>query len=166
MAEKVTLEKAAFGASVAFLRAIHGWSQETLSEKCDPAANLDASQISRIEAGKRRPGEPKVRAVAKALGVPISVLQGLQEEILSYVHAHPADLDSLLRVSGLLKQVEEIRETPATYDETNRERYLQKQWQDLAREQAAAKEREVLLVYDTISLKLPPPSGTPPKESS
>lgn len=63
------------------------------------------------------------------------------------------------RESGLLKRIEEVKEPSSIYGEDKREHLLQRRWQDLAREQASAKEREVLLLYDTIRFKLPPSPG-------
>lgn len=162
MAEKLTLEKAAFGAGVRFLRAIRRLTQKALAEQ--GGAKLTGSQISAYEGGEREPTEPKVRALAEGLHVPAPVLRGLQEVILRYVNTHSADFYTLLRGSGLLAGIDEVKEPPATYGDDRAERLLRERWQELAREQGSAKEREVLLIFETVSVQLSQASRRTPDE--
>lgn len=145
MAEQVSLQSAAFGAVVTFLRSLRGWSQEELAAEC--RENIDGSQISRFEAGKRMPRPPKVHALAQALLVPPGVLYGLQEALLRFVSAHPVDFDALLRSTVSPGAIEEVREPPAGESPGPP---LREQWRSLAREQGALKEREILLFHETL----------------
>lgn len=60
------------GARTAELRALRGYSQAELGRR----AHISTSQLCRIESGKRYASEQVVAALARALGVGVSVLRG------------------------------------------------------------------------------------------
>lgn len=143
--EPIQLDTAAFGAVIAFLRTLWGWTQGELAERC----GTHETQVSNWETGKVMPRASSVRKLAKALGVSESTLYDLQQALLTYVTNHPVAFDSLLRTSSALRSPKEVREPQLPWGDDGPQ-ILQERWHTLAREKAAVQQREVLLLRDTL----------------
>lgn len=152
--EPVQLEKAVFGTVIAFLRTLWGWTQGELAQRC----GTHESQVSDWETGKVMPRPSSVRKVAKAMGVPQSTLYDLQQVLLGYLTNHPVEFDSLLRTSDALQAPKEVREPRAPWG-GDASQVLDERWHALAQEKAALRQREVLLLRDTLLESLGGPAG-------
>jgi transcriptional regulator with XRE-family HTH domain len=158
MADKITLEGVACGASIVFLRKLGGMSRTQLRDRCGWKATDSA--LGKYETGARIPGENKLETLAAALGVPGSLLHDLQRALLSYVRMHPLELDLLLRKSGLQIEAGDVKEPSPTYEVGPLDQATERRWRTLAREKGALQQREVLLLLDTL-LRAMTPAGDP-----
>jgi XRE family aerobic/anaerobic benzoate catabolism transcriptional regulator len=90
------------GHIIKVLRAASGLKQKDLAKR----AEIKANYLSLVEAGKRDPSLNVLRAIAKALNVPISMLFWESE---SLPEMSSMKEDSLLKVKRLLLEMEALR---------------------------------------------------------
>lgn len=81
------------GGTIRALREHRKWSQEELGLR----VNTSTANISRIEAGKYRPGEAVLQALADEFGISVSELYALAEGAPAALSAHlPAKAEEML----------------------------------------------------------------------
>ncbi len=75
------------GGTIKALRERQKWSQEELGFR----VNTSTTNISRIEAGKYRPGEAVLQALAAEFGIKVSELYAMAEGAPAHLAAHLPD---------------------------------------------------------------------------
>jgi transcriptional regulator with XRE-family HTH domain len=75
------------GGTIKALRERQKWSQEELGFR----VNTSTTNISRIEAGKYRPGEAVLQALATEFGIKVSELYAMAEGAPAHLAAHLPD---------------------------------------------------------------------------
>lgn len=80
-----------FGKALRVARAISGMQQAEVAEK----SGLDASYVSLIESGKRRPGPEAIASLSSALEMPVSLFKMLATERGDVKGEKAEDLHSL-----------------------------------------------------------------------
>lgn len=146
--DQLTLEGAAFGAGIVFLRTLRGWSRPALKRACGWKPN--DTGLGKYEKGTRIPGPGKREDLARALQVPVATFYDLQRAFLQYVRVHPVELDRLLRAAKLQIESSEVKEVETSYGGGTLDEETERRWAALAREKGAIEQREVLLTRDTV----------------
>jgi transcriptional regulator with XRE-family HTH domain len=90
--------RVAFGHRIKLLRTQRGWTQEQLAARVRP--DTSASVISQIEraTGTYNPSQAFTLALAEALGVPVHVLYGSEEQGAMWQDLDERDRDLLRRI--------------------------------------------------------------------